>query len=541
MNELVNRLLEAVWGIWRYRWQALALAWVIALVGWFVVIKIDHRYFSYARVYVDTNEVLEPLMNGIAVQNDVHQRVAQLSRTILSRPNLNKLIDNTALANELSPNLTREALLNQLEKEIALYDASGSRSLYSVGFAHSDPVVARDVVNAVIELFIATVLGGEREDSDSALVFLDQRIGEYEARLEQAEERLSRFKRDNAGVTPGESGGYYQRLNSAGQQQRKASLELREAVNRRDELKRQLSSEAPAILNGQSAELDSEQLKMAELQVELDELLLRYTERHPRINQLRNTIEALEQQRLEGRSQSGNAQTNRKAGLQRSVVYQSMRTLLAEAEARVAELSVRDREYRLQVEQLERTIDSIPLVEAKLVKLDRDYETVKQQHEQLLQRRELARLTSQVEQDNGDVRFELIDPPVVATTPNVPDKRLLSLVVMAIAGVAGLGLGFVLSLLNPVFYNPRALATVTDRPVVGSISLVSSARMRWASAGGLILFALGTLLLLCVFSGVMYMQFQFLSPAQLLDQVLAQQDNLALYELMQGTMAGVTR
>ena len=99
-------------------------------------------------------------MKDIAIQNDVKQRVALLSRTILNRPNLERLIDETRLRDKIGPDLDREALLKRLEEDIALFDASGARSLYTVTYPDADPVLARDVVTAVLDQFIDTVVGG---------------------------------------------------------------------------------------------------------------------------------------------------------------------------------------------------------------------------------------------------------------------------------------------------------------------------------------------------------------------------------------------
>ena len=68
MHELAHQLLTHVRSAWRYRWHGIACAWVVALAGWLVVTQLPNRYEATARVYVDTQSVLRPLLAGLAVR-----------------------------------------------------------------------------------------------------------------------------------------------------------------------------------------------------------------------------------------------------------------------------------------------------------------------------------------------------------------------------------------------------------------------------------------------------------------------------------------
>ena len=92
MQELLSQITVYVWGVWRFRWVALASAWVLAILGWVLVWQMPASYVATARIYVDTNTVLGPLLNGMAVQPNVNQRIRLMSQTLLSRPNLERLM-----------------------------------------------------------------------------------------------------------------------------------------------------------------------------------------------------------------------------------------------------------------------------------------------------------------------------------------------------------------------------------------------------------------------------------------------------------------
>ena len=97
MQEILAQVFSYLWGVWRHRWLALAIAWVVAIAGWLWVWSMPESYVARARVYVDTNTVLRPLLAGLAIQPDHENRIGLLSRTLLSRPNLEKLMRMTDL------------------------------------------------------------------------------------------------------------------------------------------------------------------------------------------------------------------------------------------------------------------------------------------------------------------------------------------------------------------------------------------------------------------------------------------------------------
>ena len=94
LRYLVRRYLVAAW---RYRWPAVLFAWLICAAGWTLTFFIPNIYESNARLYVDTNAVLTPLLSGIAVDSNPYAQLEMLQRTLLSHRNLETLISKTDL------------------------------------------------------------------------------------------------------------------------------------------------------------------------------------------------------------------------------------------------------------------------------------------------------------------------------------------------------------------------------------------------------------------------------------------------------------
>lgn len=495
MDEILETAVAFVRALVRFKWIVVLCACLFSTLGWAYVYQLNDEYTAKARVFVDSNRVLAPLLKGIAIQPDVNQRVLMMSRMLLSRPNLEKLSRMTDLDINAVSDYERELMLNELGRTIRLSGVRGNSSLYNVRYSNSDPVLAKRMVQALITIFIETTLGDERKDSESAQEFLNQQIRLYEQRLSESEKRLSDFKRENSGKMPSESGGYYQRLDLARTKENAARLELLEARNRRDDLRDQLKRE-PATLSEGSAGVQSPiDIELSRQYGELSALSVRYTDKHPKIAQLRDSIAALEARKLTGSATEFGASFRQVS----NPVHEEMRKLLSETQARVAELEVRVTEFSRQTRELNDTVDSIPGIEAELAQLDRDYNIVKAQYETVLERRESARLSEQVEQNADDVQFRVIDPPFVPSKPTGPDKLLLSAITFAAALGAGAGLAFLFSLIRPVFYSTTSIANKTGRSMLGSVSKRRSSSDKFRDMAGWLGFSFVVFLLVSIF------------------------------------------
>ena len=250
---------------------------------------------------------------------------------------------------------------------------------------------------------------------------------------------------------------------------------LRELENRRSEVQRQLDGEDPVFISsgvtastGRMSPLDS---RIQNMRATLDNLSIRYTDKHPEVRQLSALIEELEAEKASEYQRVREDTSAGFTGLSNSPVYQGMRSMLAATEANVAELQVRVAEYDQRVTELESKVNNIPEIEAELKQLDRDYSVVAGQHQELLERREAARLSEDVEQNASDVTFRVIDPPFVPLKPSEPNKTLLNGAVLLIAVAAGVGAGLLVSLIRPVISDARTLVAVTGLPLLGAVTI----------------------------------------------------------------------
>lgn len=480
MNEILERILAYLRGIWRHRWPALACAWAVCVAGWIVVLLLPDQYQATARVFVDTQSILRPLLQGLAVEVNPDAQIGLVARTLLSRPNLEQIALTTGLDAQARDPVAVDRLFDRLKEQINLSGA-GRENLYTITFENQDPELARKVVETVVAVFQNNLVGDTREDSNAAQRFLEEQILEYETRLTEAENRLKDFKIKNVGLMPSEGQNYYARMQQVVAELEATRLKLAQAESRRNSLQQQLSGSArqPVGDDDEGAMVLPIDARIRSLEQKLDELLIQYTEKHPDVSVLQRTIADLKKQRDQDLAQysaslTGKDPDHSARSLKTNPVYQQLKVALAREEANIASLRVQADEYERRRSELQKQVSTIPKVEAELAALNRDYEVNRKKHDDLVARRESARLSQQAEQSKQDVRFKIIDPPRVPPKPTGPKRLLLASIVLAAGLGAGVGLAFLMAQLWPTFDSRYTLKQVTNIPVFGSVGLVLS-------------------------------------------------------------------
>lgn len=479
IEEILRQIQDILRGMWHRRWIGVAAAWVAALVGAAVLVRIPDRFEATARVYVDTATLLKPLLSGLAVEPDIDQQVSMMARTLITRPNIEKLVREADL-DAGATQAQRDSLVDGIIRELR-FSAAGRDNVYNVSFSDRDPAKAQLVVQRLVSLFVESGLGNKRRDTETARKFIDEQIAGYEKRLAEAESRLKDFRLRNLTVTVAGAGqDYVSRTQTAAEELSKAQVELRVAEQSRDALKRELAGEEPLLLPdlaansvtiGASPELDARLDAQKRL---LDDLLRRYTDQHPDVAATRRLIQSLEDQRrqeIETRRKAAAAASTGRSAPSTNPVFQQIRISLTEAEANVAALRARVSEMQARLDQLRASANRVPAVEAEMAQLNRDYEVVRQSYQAMVAKREAASITGEVDESAGLAEFRVIEPPRVGDKPSFPNRKVLVPAVLLLALAAGAAAAFVASQLMPTFHSPRALREIGQRPVLGSVSM----------------------------------------------------------------------
>ena len=492
MDEVLILARRYATGAWRRRWIALGLAWLVCLAGWAGVALLPNQYQSTARLYVAADPLLTPLLHGIAIGSNTEAEVQILQRTLLSRPNLETLIAKTPLDRTVTTVAAREALVKRLATQIHVTPETAS--LFSIAYRNPDPVLARDVVQTMISIYIENATRSNLADTQNARQFLDQQLAYFRQRLQDVEHRLAAFKAKYVGLLPGANGAASD-LQGSLAHILALQGDLQDARAKRAMLAKALKTTPPMLDNtsaggGPSANA----LRLAAAEQKLQELRLRYTDSFPGVIAQRALVAAIKSGKIGPQGAD--------AKLLQAVpnpVYQKLQLSIIDAGVNIFSLKRRIAIALAQRKKLEAIARSQPGLLAQYANLDRNYGVLSRKYKELLARREAMRISSAASTDANKVQIEVIDPPLLPRTPVAPPRTLLFVAVL-LAGIGcGGGLALLLVQIDGSFYSVQDLRRL-ELPILGGVSLLDGPRPRRRFRSALS-FGLALVLLIGVFGG----------------------------------------
>lgn len=473
-------------GTWKHRWLGLWVAWGICAVGWATVLLIPNKYESSARVYVDTRTPLRRVIdNRIGVEQDVTSEIDMVRQAMLSRPQLEKVARLANLDTKVRSPGDMDGVIADLRSGITIDRDAGKpaeqardtgSALYTITYRNSDRAKSLKVVSSLLDNFVEDTLGNKRSGADIAQSFLRGQLKDYQRRLSEAEAALAEFRKKNFGMIPGGNGDFFTRLDREGVGLQDKQTQLAIAYSRQAQLRRQLTGTRTYIPGtsaaGSAGSPSDLSLRRQEAENRLEDLLLRYTDKHPEVVALRATIaelKARERQEMQDINRGGEG-SGAIRSLNANPVYQNIQLQLNQTEVEIASLQGATAQHQREITSLKRMVDTAPEVERELARLTRDYGVTKTQYESLLQRSEQTKVSDDAQQ-TGIVKFEVLDPPLATTAPVWPNRQALMAGVLLGGVLAGAVVAFILSLLVPTFTNTRVLTTITGVNVLGHVSL----------------------------------------------------------------------
>jgi polysaccharide chain length determinant protein (PEP-CTERM system associated) len=380
--------------------------------------------------------------------------------------------------------LEKDGLISSVEDRVSI--KSGGRNLFTVSFIDPDRDLAKRVVQSLLTIFIESNLGASRQDIQKARRFIDDQVAEYEKQLKDMEARLADFKREHPGMMA-QSGTVATRVEVARDRVLQTQADYQDAIARRDALDKEMKSTPqylevdgmPVIVdrsgNDPVAQMDKD---IADARQRLTQLRFKFTEQHPDVMEAQRYLEDLERQRKEMGPSSGNRRSGAVSQRVANPLYDQVRLKLIDAETSVQTLERRLGSQKTELARLQELARTSPELEAQAMGLDRDYSVIKKNYEELLARRESAKLSQDVDAKADKVQFRVIDPPYVPNEPNFPNRPLFLTAVLLVGIGGGLAVGFAHSRIADAFSSAQQLMDAFRINVIGSVSWVGAASPR---------------------------------------------------------------
>lgn len=505
MTSVYDEIMANLYGLWRHRWYGVATMWAVCLIGWIVVANIPDQYEATARIFIDVNNDLGRLTDDPAT-NNVFKQVDTVKRTLINHQNLEKVMRLTDLDLNATNEAETEKVIERLTRNITL--KSQSDDLFTISYrsgerrltSQENANLAKKVVQNLITIFTEGNLGNSRDTLNSAIRFLDERLVDLKAQLEQFEKAKADFYRTHVGAMPG-SDNFQSRLQEARTQLQTVGQRIAELRSAKTVVSAEVAStpksvpgsSGPIVIgqlservedpNGTAGQIAATQRLLADLQAR------GLTEQHPDIINakllLSNLRKQYEQEKKAAPKKGADVPTD--INSQPNPVYAQAKLKQLQITADLAAAEGQQRQLAALIADLESKTASMPTVAAEASKVDRDYEVTHKNYEEMLQRREKAKEALAAEAGAKRFDIKIIDAPEVPLKPVAPNRLLLLTGVYVVSLALGVAVSFVLSRIHTTYISVDKLREGLGMSVLGSVSAVLTDYQRnqarvWMSA-----------------------------------------------------------
>ncbi len=477
INELIAGVLRYARGAWRHRRWALFVSIVVGALGGTIVFMLPDIYEAKATFYVDANSRLRTVVSELGMEPNVDSRIYLVRQAMMGRPQLEEVVRENGLDRFAESSSEQESLLADLHRNIRISTGRHreAQNLFAIEYRNKDRDTAVAVVDSLLTTFVEDVLDQKNADTERTKEFLSEQMAHYRQLLEDTETNLQRFRRDHPAFVVGDRGDYFARMQAL-----QASLDTLLAErgveeSRRSELRRQLASVNPntpsdATSGGAIIPGNATSSAIAQLETARQELLVRYTDRHPDVISMNVRIDALRQELKEELARMAQNTGNDGARTATNPVYIEMQIALSNSNLAIAALDREIAQTRKNYTQVQTEVNSAPQLENEFVRLNRDYQNYQRLYNEVSEQAERERI-GRVGEEKDVISFNIINPPAASLEPVAPNRLLLALAVLMGAVGCGVGIALFLYQLKPSFQSVTELRSEVGLPVMGLVTL----------------------------------------------------------------------
>jgi polysaccharide chain length determinant protein (PEP-CTERM system associated) len=458
VGELFNSR-RAVVGIFAF----VALTLVVVGLVW------PKGYVASTTILVDEKNIIQPLMQGAAVSTEVTDRSRLARETIFGRKVMTQLLTDTGeMKEDFSPE-AQDKLFKRLKKQTTI--STVTRNVIKIEYRDDDPERAFRTTKRYAELFIDEALGTKAAESKAAFDFIDKQVQEYHTKLVQAEEQLKEFRLANADALPGSDTDIGTRLSVQQTRIEQSTQDLKEAEIKKRSLEKQLSGEAE-VATALSRE-GQYRTRIAELQSQMETLRLSYHDTYPDIVRIRHQIADLTEAIAVDRQQRETAKASGRVVIDDSVInnpmYQQLKRDLSQTQINIDTLNARISEAKRQMHGALERGKRVHGGEATLAELTRDYQVNRDIYQDLLKRRENARVSMNMDKERQGLTFRIQEPATLPLDPRGLLFRHFLIAALVLGGLIPVGLVYVKLQLDPRVRIGNTIAERNKLPLLAAI------------------------------------------------------------------------
>lgn len=440
-----------------------------------------YQYRSEVVIFVDDQNIIVPLMEGSAVTTKISEQSSSARQTLSNRDVLEQIAKDPDIYGADARNISDEVLESRimaLRSNMSVRPAGGR--YFSIAYSSESPVEAFRISQKLGQLFIAESSERKRSESRSAYDFIDKQVKSYERQLADVEKRLQNFLSENKEGTEGEASS---RMNSLKSQLELAEMEKTELESRVRSLQDQLSNIDPTLRQGRTA--DSFQRRISDMESQLDDLRLRYHDSYPDIVILKEQIAELRKQRQQAMAQGDGGDQVVSGEDVVNPIYQDIRSSLSKTQADLQTTVTRINSLNQLIAEQEQRMERIQENKTQYADITRDMDVNTQIYNDLLKRREKARVSMHLDVEGQGLNFEIYESAQFPTSPSDMQFSTFAFAGLFLGALAPFGAIAGLLQIDPRVRARQQLENAVGLPVLAEIPPVRTPyekrRDRWVT------------------------------------------------------------
>lgn len=450
--------------------MVIAVALVVIVLSAYLAMSLPDIYRSRILILI-TPQKLPAGYVTTPITTSIEQRIRNISDDVLSRTNLEKIVQEFNLYPE-QPSM--DVRVDRLRRNITL-DVRRSDA-FSLAFEHRIPEKAKEVTARLGAVFI-----NENQQMREQLVvgttnFINSEADRLRKELEEQESAVNLYKAQHRSELPEQLDANLRTVDQmrreleagmlryASLQERKGNLEKQmgewEIIAFADTLPGVSGSPTHKIIGGVGLEGRRR---------ELESLLRQYSPKHPDVIRLKREIEALE-------AQAATATESGEPGTKTASTGLSLKDMLAsqldDLKLEMTSLRSKNEMIRSQIASYQVRIDNTPLRSIELSKITRVYDITLRKYQDLQGKSLESQISENMERKEKGERFQVIDPANLPQMPVGPNRVRIIVAGLALALAAGFGAAFVRETLDTSFKRAEELRDNPNLPLLATIPAI---------------------------------------------------------------------
>lgn len=392
----------------RFRYACVVLFVAVSFAVLVVGITWPKTYTTSAVLFADQTTIIEPLLKGTAEITKI-DRSEQAREIIWTRAIMLAAAKEAGFIGKNATQDQEEQAIKRIRGGLSV-KGEGNRSYFRISYVANNPDTSFETLNAIVNVFIEDTARKKRAESQGAYNFIDAQVQSYKKQLEQAEQRLKDFNSQN---TDGTEQTVATRIAQLREEIEALKITIEETQARYNTVQQQLGSEGQYLQT--KGRIDEVRQRRQALNTQLEQLLLSYEEGYPDIISIRAQIAELDAV-MDSLRSSGDVYTDTQKT--ENPLYEELRKQLA-----AADVDLRSQKRRMQsltglLEQEYLRQQRVAANQAQFSELTRDYDVIRKTYEEMMQKKESARLSMSLDIEGQGISYRIQEPATFPLRPS---------------------------------------------------------------------------------------------------------------------------